>query len=78
MNFYLLGLLVSFLKVIVTDSVDIIILLYFKILFYEEIDNVVEKCDENKLKGGDKTKDKIKAIKNGFSKLDSNLSKSNR
>lgn len=79
MEFYLLGLLVSFLRAIVTDSVDIVILSYFKPLVCEEIDGVVEKYDKKKLKvkGRDKNKGKMKAIENHFSKLDSNLYKFN-
>ena len=78
MSFYLLKLLVSFLKVIVTDGKDIVILSYFKPLVCEGINDVVEKCAEDKIKGRDESKGKIKAVEDGFSKLDSNLFKSNK
>lgn len=51
-DFCVLGLLVSFFRALVTDFVDIVILSYFKPLVCEGIDDVVEKCGEDKLKGG--------------------------
>lgn len=77
MDFYYLRLLVLFLRTIITDSINIIILLYFK---YKKIDDVIKKYGKNKLKkkNRDKNKNKMKLFKNDFFKFDSNLSRFNK
>lgn len=77
-GFYILELLISFFRACLTDYIDIVILSYYKPLVWEEMDDFVEKCGEDKLKGKNKSKGKIKAVEYRSSKLDSNLSIFNR